>query len=150
MDVRIYDKCRGCNKVVSARECGFGYRTSVFKSNESIIISARLSLTNEQPQNIRQRIEKFKKIRISTQPTASYSLGSTFKRSNGFSAGALIDSCGLKGYRIGGAEISTVHAGFIVNSGGATADDYLKLCDYAAEQVYKIHGVRLEREIEVM
>ncbi len=150
MDVRVYDINRRSIEVISAQECRFGYRDSIFKGNNRIILSARLSLTADQPRNIRQNIEKYKKIRADTQPVGSYSLGSTFKRINGSSAGALIDSCGLKGYRIGGAKISPIHAGFIVNSGEATAADYLRLADYAAERVNNAHGVRLEREIEVM
>ncbi len=150
LDVRAYDINRGCTEVLSAQECSFGYRDSIFKRKKYIILSARLSLTADQTANIRQNIEKYKRIRVSTQPVGSYSLGSTFKRTGGASAGALIDSCGLKGYRIGGAEISPIHAGFIVNSGDATAADYLGLADYAAERVYNVRGVRLEREIEVM
>ena len=85
------------------------------------------------------------------QPTGYPSLGSTFKRpkKDAF-AGALIDSCGLKGYTVGGAAISEKHAGFIVNKGSATAKDYLSVAEVAEKTVYSKFGIKLEREIEII
>ena len=89
--------------------------------------------------------------RRKTQPYGAPSLGSTFKRpSLGLSAGKLIDECGLKGYCIGGAEISNKHAGFVVNKGKATAKDYLSVSEHAKNEVLNKFGVRLEYEIEIM
>ncbi len=149
VDIRVYDKSQRKITVLSCEECGFGYRASLFKREDCVILSARLALACGSVNEIKAGIHKYKSIREGTQPKGA-SLGSTFKRTEGISAGKMIDSCGLKGYRIGGAEISHVHAGFIVNAGGATAADYIKLADHAAECVYKKYGVLLEREIEKM
>ena len=90
-------------------------------------------------------------IRRSTQPVGIPSLGSVFKRTaQNISAAKLIDGCGLKGFKIGGASVSSKHAGFIVNLGNSTAEDYLRVADYVSDRVFEKYGVNLEKEIEVM
>jgi len=95
-------------------------------------------------------MEELKKQRQEKQPIEYHSAGSTFKRGEDFIAAKLIDECGLKGYRIGDAEVSTKHAGFIVNKGNATAKDVLKLIDYIKKEVYNKFGKKIELEIEII
>lgn len=149
--VRLYDVDRKCIVALGPEECGFGYRHSRFKVDRYVIFSVTLSLTCSDPLIIRQRVEEFKQMRISTQPTDRPSLGSCFKRVNReASAALLIDKCGLKGKSFGGAMVSEKHAGFIVNYCGATASDYITLSDYVASRVYERYAIRLEREIEII
>ncbi len=150
LDVRTYDPHENAIRTFSRFEANFSYRSSVFKKIRQVVLSARFSLRSSDRTTIKKEIERCREIRLRTQPTEP-SLGSTFKRpgENIFVA-RLIDECGLKGYHIGGAEISTKHAGFIVNKGGATAKDYIELSDYVAKCVFDKFGVNLEREIEIM
>ena len=96
------------------------------------------------------RIKELSSKRRQSQPLTFPSLGSVFKKADGVSAAFLIDRAGLKGYRIGGAVVSDKHAGFIVNLGNATADDYLKLVKLVKTSVYEKFGVLLEEEIEIL
>jgi UDP-N-acetylmuramate dehydrogenase len=88
--------------------------------------------------------------RKTSQPLEYPSCGSAFKRPEGYFAGALIEQCGLKGFGIGGARVSEKHAGFIINGGGATSDDVIKLLDYVAKTVFENTGVKMEPEIKVI
>lgn len=129
----------------------FSYRRSLFKSSDYVILSARFLLSQSDEITIRNEMERCRKARFSSQPIDKPSLGSTFKRpKDGGFAASLIDGCGLKGYSVGGAQISTKHAGFIINNGGATAKDYVDLSNYVADRVYEKHKIRLEREIEII
>ena len=141
------------NEVVRLRgdQCGFSYRSSLFKYDRSVILSVEFSLISASREKTLGRIDEVKKIRLNTQPVGQKSLGSTFKRTkDGISAAALIDRCGLKGYSIGGAQISTKHAGFIVNTGDAKASDYIDLMDYTERVVMEKLSVKLTREIEII
>ena len=84
------------------------------------------------------------------QPLEFPSAGSTFKRPEGYYAGALIEECGLKGYSYGGAKVSEKHSGFVINYNGATASDILEVVRYCQETVYRLKGVRLETEIKLL
>ena len=95
-------------------------------------------------------MQEYAKYRKEKQPLEYPSAGSTFKRGEDFITAQLIDECGLKGYQIGGAQISEKHAGFIINKGNATAEDVLKLIQYTKEQVYKKFNKVIETEIEVI
>ena len=128
----------------------FSYRNSRFKDKQEIIIGAVLKLTMDNPENIKKLMEKYKKSRMEKQPLDMPSAGSTFKRGTDYISAQLIDEAGLKGYTIGGAQVSLKHAGFIVNTGNATAEDILKLIDYVIEQVYKKFRKVLELEVEVI
>ena len=132
----------------SVEKCIFSYRSSIFKSGEHVILSAVLKFLKSDENTVKESIHKYRKMRLDTQPHGLLSLGSTFKRPQGDSAGRMIDECGLKGYTIGGAQISEKHAGFIVNIGNASAEDYKNLAEYAQGAVYQRFGTRLEYEIE--
>jgi UDP-N-acetylmuramate dehydrogenase len=142
----------GRRQTVAAAECAFAYRESVFKTARTrwVIVSARFRTTGESPAAVRARLLEVQKHRRATQPIEQRSLGSTFKNPPGDSAGRLIDACGLKGLRIGGAQISPKHANFIVNVGGASADDVLALMAEMRDRVRERFGIELEPEIRVV
>lgn len=131
-------------------EMNFSYRHSRFKEEQDIIISAKLQLEKGNTEDIKEKIDTYKKARQEKQPIDMPSAGSTFKRGTNFISAQLIDEAGLKGYTIGGAQVSTKHAGFIVNTGNATAEDILELIDYVIKVVYEKFGKILELEIEVI
>ena len=95
-------------------------------------------------------MDKNSSSRKEKQPLEYPSAGSTFKRPEGFYVGTMVEQLGLKGYEVGGAEISTKHAGFIVNKGNATAEDVISLIEYVKEKVFEKYGVKLENEIEII
>lgn len=128
----------------------FGYRHSVFMEKNYIILSATLQLTKDEPDAIRARMNDYLARRREKQPLEYPSAGSVFKRPEGHFAGKLIEDAGLKGLRVGGAEVSPKHAGFIVNVGGATARDVLELIERIREKVYAMSGVMLECEIRTI
>ena len=125
----------------------FGYRTSIYRSTDDIILSAEFTLTPGDPEAIAAKAKQNMDSRRSKQPLEYPNAGSVFKRPEGAFPGALIEQAGLKGFRIGGAEFSEKHANFIVNRGGATADDILRLTETAQKTVYKQFGILLETEI---
>ena len=128
----------------------FSYRDSILRNNSAILLNATFELIEKKRNDILAEIAEYKERRVTTQPLEYPSLGSIFKRYNGISAGYYIDRAGLKGHCIGGACVSSKHAGFIVNKGGATAEDYLKLIEYVKDKVYSVFGIELEEEIEVI
>ena len=128
----------------------FGYRHSVFMEKNYIILAATLQLTKDEPDAIRARMNDYLARRREKQPLEYPSAGSVFKRPEGHFAGKLIEDAGLKGLRVGGAEVSPQHAGFIVNVGGATARDVLELIERIREKVYAMSGVMLECEIRTI
>ena len=128
----------------------FGYRHSVFMEKNYIILSATLQLTKDEPDAIRARMNDYLARRREKLPLEYPSAGSVFKRPEGHFAGKLIEDAGLKGLRVGGAEVSPKHAGFIVNVGGATARDVLELIERIREKVYAMSGVTLECEIRTI
>ncbi len=135
---------------IRGQDCEFGYRTSVFSKGARYIISAEIELEKGNESDIRAAMADYNKRRSDKQPLAFPSAGSVFKRPEGYFAGALIEAAGLKGYRIGGAEVSELHAGFIVNRGGATASDVLALVEYIKKTVMDKSGVMLEPEIRLI
>jgi UDP-N-acetylmuramate dehydrogenase len=141
----------------SAQQCGFAYRTSVFKRQQVkarmypsiVILSAKLSLQQSTSHAVQEKIEVFTAYRRRTQPPGA-SLGSMFKNPPGDYAGRLIESVGLKGASIGGAQISPLHGNFFVNQANATAADVYSLIQLARETVYEKTGIHLELEIELL
>ncbi len=133
--------------VHTADDLCLGYRASVFQENGETILSAVVRLSAGDPDEIRAKMDDVLQKRKDKQPLNFPSAGSAFKRPEGYYAGALIEQCGLKGYAIGGAQVSEKHAGFIVNRGGASASDVLRLIDYIQEKVQQETGVFLEPEI---
>ena len=144
----------GTVRTLSATEIGFGYRTSRFKGQagkgeQEIILSAEFALRPEPVQSLAEKMADYTRRREASQPTEP-SAGSVFKRTKQYPAGFLIEQAGLKGTRIGGAQISPKHANFIVNLGQARAADVKALIDLAREQVRERFGVELELEIELV
>ena len=123
------------------------YRGSSFSDDGDIVLGAKFVLGNDDPKEIRQRIEELARKRREKQPLNLPSAGSTFKRPKDNFAGKLIQDAGLMGKAIGGAAVSDKHAGFIVNTGGATAADVKALIDYVKDAVYEQSGIMLEPEV---
>ncbi len=130
--------------------CGFGYRNSVFTSGDHIVLSAEISLEKGDKDEIKAKMDDLLGRRKSKQPLNYPSAGSAFKRYPGRYTGQMIEEAGLKGYTVGGAQVSEKHAGFIINKGGATADDVMKLIGYIKEVIRKREGVEIEPEIRVI
>ena len=128
----------------------FGYRKSIFADICAVILEAELRLKAGDAAEIRAKMEEYKQSRTEKQPLNLPSAGSVFKRPQGHFAGRLIEDAGLKGYKIGGAEVSEKHAGFIVNTGDATAEDVLSLIKHIQKIVKAEFGVELETEVKLM
>ena len=126
-----------------------GYRKSAYCAPERIVLCAEFELTPDDG-GARERMADYSARRREKQPLSCPSAGSTFKRPEGHFAGALIEQAGLKGMRVGGAEVSTLHAGFIINIGGATASDITGLIALVQERVFAHSGVRLEPEVKII
>lgn len=135
---------------VPAEKLEMGYRTSIIKNAGYIVLGAVLALENGEPEEIKAVTRKLSEQRISKQPLEYPSAGSTFKRPEGYFAGKLIMDSGLRGYRIGGAQVSEKHCGFVINAGDATAEDVCKLMKYVTETVYAKFGVTLEPEVKFL
>ncbi|MDR7868107.1 MAG: UDP-N-acetylmuramate dehydrogenase [Sporomusaceae bacterium] len=127
----------------------FGYRDSVFQHNGCIICEVELALAAGDDDAIDTKMNDYTNRREAKQPIEMPSAGSTFKRPPGYFAGTLIEQAGLKGFKIGGAQVSGKHAGFIVNAGGATAADVLALIKEVQRQVQERFGVRLQPEVRI-
>ncbi len=140
----------GSVKTVSGAECDFGYRRSMFSDGDKIIISAKLTLKKGSKDEIIATMRDLNARRKEKQPLEYPSAGSTFKRPEGHFAGALIEEAGLKGFAIGGAQVSKKHAGFVVNTGNATAKDVMDLIAYVQKTVKEKHGVDLEPEVKII
>ncbi|MBQ9086085.1 MAG: UDP-N-acetylmuramate dehydrogenase [Clostridia bacterium] len=138
-------------ETVTLTDHGFGYRQSVYLSHSELVC---LGVVIRLKKGIREEIEavmrEYTRSRKEKQPLEYPSAGSYFKRPEGYFAGKLIEDCGLKGYRIGNAAVSEKHAGFLINLGGATAEDVLRLEEYVRNRVRDRFGVELEREVQVM
>ena len=137
-------------RTLTVEEMQMGYRTSLPLRRGGIVISARFALTPDDPEAIAARMRELNARRRDKQPLNYPSAGSTFKRPEGYFAGALIEQAGLKGKRVGGAQVSEKHAGFIVNTGGATAADILTLIGTVQDEVADRFGVRLETEVRIL
>ncbi len=137
-------------RTLTADEMGFSYRHSVFSSGEGIVLGAKLKLEPGDPNAIKAKMDELMARRKASQPLEFPSAGSTFKRPPGHYAGPLIESCGLKGARIGEAEVSCKHAGFVVNAGGATCADVLALMEKVQKTVFDTYGVLLEPEVKIV
>ena len=136
--------------VLENKDMDFSYRHSRFKENREIILSATLELEKGNSEEIKEKMDLYKTSRIEKQPIDMPSAGSTFKRGSNFITAQLIDEAGLKGYSIGGAQVSLKHAGFIVNTGNATAEDILSLIDYVTKVIYEKFEKIIELEVEVI
>ena len=133
---------------LSAADCQLSYRHSVFSDGSRLILGAMVRLMPDAPEAIRGRMMDLMERRKSKQPLEFPSAGSTFKRPPGHFAGGLIQQCGLKGARVGGAQVSEKHAGFVINTGDATCADVLGLMRLVRDTVQKETGVTLEPEVK--
>ncbi len=137
-------------KTMAAEEAELSYRHSVFKENGCIVVSAKFKLKKTPKEEIKNAMTDFLSRRKDKQPLEYPSAGSTFKRPEGYFAGALIEQCGFKGKTLGGAQISEKHAGFLINKNGATAKDILSLITLTQETVKKETGVILKPEVIIL
>lgn len=139
----------GVSGQLSKEDMLLGYRTSVFNKNNCVITGAYFKLNKDSQDAIKERMNDFLARRKSKQPLEYPSAGSTFKRPEGYFAGALIEQSGLKGFSVGGAQVSEKHAGFVINKGDATARDVMDLVEYIQKKVKEDSGVDLEPEIRI-
>ncbi|MCD7955012.1 MAG: UDP-N-acetylmuramate dehydrogenase [Lachnospiraceae bacterium] len=135
---------------IPAEELMLGYRTSVIPANGWIVLGATIALRRGDPAAIRARMEELRERRVAKQPLDLPSAGSTFKRPEGYFAGKLIMDAHLKGYTVGGAQVSEKHCGFVVNRGGATAADVRRLIADVTAKVKADSGVTLEPEVKML
>ncbi len=146
--VEVMDR-QGNIRLLTGEEMGFSYRHSVLENSGEIVLSADFALRPDQPETIRETMQALAQKRKASQPLSLPSAGSAFKRPVGGYAAALIDQAGLKGFRIGGAAVSEKHAGFVVNLGGATAEDVKDLLQQVSDKVFDASGIRLEPEVKI-
>ena len=135
---------------IPAEKLELGYRTSIIKTAGYIVLDAVISLEKGDIEEIKALTRKLSEQRTSKQPLEYPSAGSTFKRPEGYFAGKLIMDSGLRGYRVGGAQVSEKHCGFVINAGDATAKDVCELMKYVTETVYQKFGVTLEPEVKFL
>lgn len=131
-------------------EMNFAYRSSMLKDKKYIVLEVGMQFQKGNEEEIKAKMEEYATYRKEKQPIEYPSAGSTFKRGEDFITAKLIDEAGLKGYHIGGAEVSTKHAGFIINKGNATAKDILELIEYVKKTVEEKFNKKIELEIEIM
>ena len=148
--VCYYDIDQACTVTVSGEKCGFGYRESIFQDQSKVILSAVFLLTDGDQEVIRSEMEDHLFQRRQKQPLDFPSAGSAFKRAPGHYTAQLIDEAGLKGLTVGGAQVSEKHAGFIINRGGATAQDVRALMEQIQTVIWEKYRVRIEAEIRYL
>ena len=137
-------------ETIQNNECNFSYRHSLFSNKNYIILEATLMLQKGNINDIKSKMEEYAESRRTKQPINMPSAGSTFKRGEDYITAKLIDECGLKGYSIGDAEVSNIHAGFVVNKGNATAKEILELIEHIKCEVYKKFNKKIELEIQIL
>ena len=136
-------------QTLTNEEMGFSYRHSVLEDSGAIVLAATFRLQMADAETVKAKMKELQGKRTASQPLDLPSAGSAFKRPVGGYAAALIDQAGLKGYQVGGAAISTKHAGFAVNLGGATAEDVKSLLAQVSDIVFEKSGIRLEPEVRI-
>jgi UDP-N-acetylmuramate dehydrogenase len=136
--------------VFYANQLMFDYRTSIFQNNGMVIIKAYFKLTQSDKKKVEEVMAKLKSLKRNLQPLDLPSFGSVFKRHEGISPAYLIDKLGFKGFSVGGAKVSEKHAGFFVNTGKATTEDFLTLINIVGSKVYEVYGVKLITEVKYL
>ena len=134
---------------ISAEDLQLGYRSSIFQQNRYVVTEAEMELVADSKMAIKKKMASFSRQRREKQPLDKASAGSTFKRPAGYFAGQLVDQCGLRGKRIGGAMISPKHCGFVINEDNASADDIYQLIKHVQQQVKEQQGVELKTEVRL-
>ncbi len=147
--VKVLD-LNGEISVLPAEVLELDYRKSIFMEKKLFVLEATFELARGEKENIKKLNEENMRKRTEKQPLDMPSCGSAFKRPEGYFAGALIEQCGLKGFKIGGAQVSEKHAGFIVNAGNAKAADIQALVEHIQHTVFENTGVKLEPEIRII
>ena len=137
-------------KVLSIDQLELGYRTSIIGKENYVVLEARYQLEKGNKEAIRAKMDQLKTQRTTKQPLEYPSAGSTFKRPEGYFAGKLIQDAGLKGFQVGGAQVSEKHCGFVINTGEATAADIANLIEQVSEKVMQTFGVKLETEVKFL
>ena len=137
-------------KTIANNEHNFEYRKSIFQNLNTVILETTLKLQKGNKEEMKAKMQEYAEKRKTTQPLDKPSAGSTFKRGTDFITAKLIDESGLKGYSIGGAQVSEKHAGFIINTGNATAKDIINLINYVKEKVYEKFGKTIEEEVRII
>lgn len=138
-------------KEYDKEEMEFSYRSSLLSKKDGIVVEVVLELQkSEFPEKIAERMQELKKMRMEKQPLEYASAGSTFKRPEGFFAGKLIEDANLKGFSMGGAQVSEKHCGFVINRGNATASDVKMLIEEVQKRVYEQFSVHLETEVKFL
>ena len=150
IETKAYNKETGEIEVLKNEDQKLEYRSSIFKNKKYVILETTLRLQKGKAEEIEKKLNEYLMQRKEKQPLEYPSAGSTFKRGEGFITAKLIDECGLKGYQIGGAQISEKHAGFIINKDNATTKDILDLIEYTKKKVFEKFGVQIEEEIEII
>ena len=145
---KVLDPKEGVVKELKADELSLGYRTSIIQSKGYVVLEAAFNLHKGNSEEIKALMQDYATRRRDKQPLEYPSAGSTFKRPEGYFAGKLIEDSGLKGLKVGGMEVSTKHAGFVVNSDNGTAKDFFELTDKVKEVVLEKYGVTLELEVK--
>ena len=140
----------GEQKVLKAEELNLGYRTSIIKEKGYIVLDVVLQLQVGDRDAIRNRMEELKVQRVTKQPLEYPSAGSTFKRPEGYFAGKLIEDAGLRGYRVGGAQVSEKHCGFVINTGDATTSDVVQLIHDVQNIIWNKFKIKLEPEVKFL
>ena len=146
-EVTVLDQ-NGMIRTIPAEELELGYRTSIIARKGYVVLEAVIVLKTGDPKEIKAAIDDLKEKRITKQPLEYPSAGSTFKRPEGYFAGKLIMDAGLRGFSVGGAQISEKHCGFVINKGNATAKDVTELMDETKKIVMEKFGVALEPEVK--
>ena len=152
-DIIVETKCltpSGEIVTLSNEEQKFSYRHSIFTENRYIVLETKIKLQKGNKDEIKAKMDDYAQQRNEKQPISLPNAGSTFKRGTDFVTAKVIDECGLKGFSIGDAQVSTKHAGFVVNNGNATAEDVLKLIEHVQKVVLEKTGKKIELEIEVL
>lgn len=152
-DIIVETKCltpSGEIVTLSNEEQEFSYRHSIFMENRYIVLETKIKLQKGNKDEIKAKMDDYAQQRKEKQPISLPSAGSTFKRGTDFVTAKVIDECGLKGFSIGDAQVSTKHAGFVVNNGNATAEDVLRLIEHVQKVVLEKTGKKIELEIEVL
>jgi len=150
IEAKVYDKKEKEVKLLSVEELELGYRRSIISNGDYVVLSARMLLDKGEVSEIQAVMDDLRNRRVSKQPLEFASAGSTFKRPEGYFAGKLIEDAGLKGYTVGGAQVSEKHAGFVINTGYATAADVYKVISDVRNIVLEKFGVELEPEVKMI
>lgn len=137
-------------RVIPSDRLELGYRTSIIKKSGYLVLEAVISLEKGDPQAIQEKTKELASKRTEKQPLDYPSAGSTFKRPEGYFAGKLIMDSGLRGFRVGGAQVSEKHCGFVINTGGATAKDVKELMDHVIRTVKEKYNITLEPEVKFL